>query len=79
MVFNDLICQNSYTNTYFQLFGIDIVFTKDMVPYLLEINKGPQMKAINQKDKYIKEQIYKDIFNYIIFNNHLSLKHFLII
>ena len=50
-----------------------------MVPYLLEINKGPQMKAINQKDKYIKEQIYKDIFNYIIFNNQLSLKHFLII
>ena len=79
VVFNDLICQNSYTNTYFQLFGIDIVFTKDMIPYLLEINKGPEMKAINQKDKYIKQQIYTDIFNYIIFNSQTSLKHFLII
>ena len=51
LVFNDLICKNSYTNTYFQLFGIDIVFTKYMIPYLLEINKGPQMKAINKKKK----------------------------
>jgi hypothetical protein len=64
-VFDDLLGNSKNSNTHFQLFGVDIVFTNLMMPYLLELNKGPQMKPINNLDYKIKEKIYRDIFNKI--------------
>ena len=34
-----------------------------MRPYLLEMNKGPAMKFVNEKDKRLKEKIHADIFD----------------
>ena len=44
-------------NTCFQLFGIDILFTNSFYPYLLEINKGPDMKYYCTKDENLKKKI----------------------
>ena len=51
--------------TAFQLFGIDILLTKDLIPYILEINKGPDMKIRCQRDKLLKEKVYDDIYDKI--------------
>lgn len=48
-------------NNCFQLLGLDFIFTKDLNPFLLECNKGPQMLYINQKEKKMKEKIILDI------------------
>lgn len=44
--------------TTFQLFGLDILLTKDLEPYILEANKGPSMQGKLQKDieQYVKIQ-----------------------
>ena len=58
------ICQNKNLKkgVLFQLFGIDIMFTKDLHPYLLEFNKGPSMKYLTDKDKLLKNQLLEDVF-----------------
>jgi len=63
--FEGKICQNKKINEHisFQLFGLDFIFTKNFQPYLLEMNKGPQMSYINSKDYKIKEKIYTDLLS----------------
>lgn len=51
-----------YNNLCFQLFGADIIFDKDLKPYLLELNKGPSMKYVTNKDKLLKEKLIEDLF-----------------
>jgi hypothetical protein len=48
--------------TTFQLFGADIVFTRSLHPYLLELNKGPSMKYMNDTDKKMKIKLTEDVF-----------------
>ena len=48
--------------TTFQLFGADIIFTNSLHPYLLEFNKGPSMKYMNNNDKKMKLKLTEDIF-----------------
>ena len=43
--------------TTFQLFGVDIIMDKDLNPYLLEVNKGPDMSARDDKDKVMKTEV----------------------
>ena len=52
--------QNIYHNTKFQLFGLDYIIDKNLNPYLLEINKGPDMDGKTPKDIKIKEIIVED-------------------
>jgi len=63
--FEGKICQNKKINEHisFQLFGLDFIFTNNFQPYLLEMNKGPQMSYINSKDYKIKEKIYTDLLS----------------
>jgi len=49
----------------FQVFGGDIIFDKDFHPYLLELNKGPSMKYITEKDKEMKDRLTRDIFSFV--------------
>jgi hypothetical protein len=49
-------------NISFQLFGLDYVFTDDMYPYLLEMNKGPDMSLKNDQDKFLKNTVTEDLF-----------------
>lgn len=48
--------------TTFQLFGADIIFTNSLQPYLLEFNKGPSMKYMNDTDKKMKLKLTEDVF-----------------
>ncbi len=38
----------------FQLFGVDIIMDDQLNPYLLEVNKGPDMSARDDEDKVMK-------------------------
>jgi hypothetical protein len=49
-------------NESFQLFGLDYVFDENFHPYLLEMNKGPEMTPKNEKDRVLKEQVLTDVF-----------------
>jgi len=50
-----------YNKVCFQLFGMDVIVENDH-PYILEINKGPEMTAKCDKDKILKENIYESTF-----------------
>ena len=62
-------------NISFQLFGLDYVFTKNMKPYLLEMNKGPAMKYVNEKDRKLKEKVHADIFDIIGLVKYKNIKN----
>jgi hypothetical protein len=54
----------------FQLFGGDIIFDKELNPYLLEFNKGPDMSPRDQLDEIMKNKVQSDMFNTVgILNN----------
>ena len=50
------------SNKSFQLFGVDYMITNSLHPYLLEINKGPDMIPKNMNDEIIKTTVLEDIF-----------------
>jgi hypothetical protein len=50
-------------NNKFQLFGIDIMVDRNMKPYILEINKGPDMKPKDARDKKMKLKVLNDMFS----------------
>jgi hypothetical protein len=46
----------------FQLFGVDVIMDKDLNPYLLEVNKGPDMSARDDEDKKMKTIVQTHMF-----------------
>jgi hypothetical protein len=46
----------------FQLFGVDIIFDKNLQPYLLEFNKGPDMTPRDNIDEIMKNKVQTDMF-----------------
>ncbi len=48
--------------TSFQLFGCDIIMDKNLNPYLLEVNKGPDMSARDDIDHQMKLRIQTEMF-----------------
>jgi hypothetical protein len=71
----------------FQLFGADVIFTKDLHPYLLEMNKGPDMSPRDKIDELMKNDVQTDMFRtvgilpnndinsfYLIYRNEMSRK-----
>jgi hypothetical protein len=64
------ICKNYNLShhTRFQLFGSDIASTSKLEAYLMEINKGPDLSAKDERDKKLKLEVQSDVFN-IINNN----------
>jgi hypothetical protein len=53
---------NIIDNTCFQLFGGDIIVTKDYKPLLLEFNKGPSMATDIDIDQQMKKGLIEDTF-----------------
>jgi hypothetical protein len=49
----------------FQIFGVDVIFDKLLNAYLLEINKGPDMKARDDIDFNMKYKIQNDMLNIV--------------
>lgn len=49
----------------FQLFGADVIFDNDLHPYLLEINKGPDMSPRDDVDEIMKGNVQRDMFKIV--------------
>jgi hypothetical protein len=49
----------------FQLFGADVIFDKDLHPYLLELNKGPDMTPRDEIDENMKNIVQTDMFKIV--------------
>ena len=54
--------KNLEDTTRFQLFGADVIFDDTLTPYLLEVNKGPEMKFKDDKDEIMKTKVFLDMF-----------------
>jgi hypothetical protein len=52
-------------NHCFQLYGADIILNKQLVPYLLELNKGPDMQPKSYRDKSLKSTVKYDMFTLV--------------
>ena len=61
------VCKNKklQKHTLFQLFGSDVAPTKDLGASLMEINKGPDLDAKDERDKAVKLRVQEDIFKII--------------
>tara|TARA_B100000575_G_scaffold290606_1_gene294605 strand:+ start:751 stop:1923 length:1173 start_codon:yes stop_codon:yes gene_type:complete len=46
----------------FQIFGADVILDSNLHPYILELNKGPEMKYKSPQDEKLKSKIYTDLF-----------------
>lgn len=66
---------NIKNNLSFQLFGIDFFITNNLYPYLLEINKGPDMIPKNNMDEGLKTIVLEDIFKVIGVIHQNNVKH----
>ena len=62
------ICRNTsklYNNISYQLFGSDIYLDNNLNPYIMEINKGPDLDPKDETDGKIKFKIMNDIHDII--------------
>ena len=63
---NNLCNLNSLKNNIsFQLFGVDVIFDTKLKPYILEINKGPEMKPKDYRDRVMKTKLNRDMLNVV--------------
>lgn len=53
----------------FQLFGADIALDENLLPQIMEINKGPNMESMDKNDEDLKQGVLQDIFKVIQINN----------
>ncbi len=46
----------------FQLFGVDVIMDNELNPFILEVNKGPDMSARDDEDKKMKSIVQTHMF-----------------
>ena len=49
----------------FQLYGADIAINDNLSPFLMEINKGPDLSAKDERDRNVKLKLSEDILKSI--------------
>jgi hypothetical protein len=61
------ICKNEKLkhHTRFHIFGADVAPTNDLSAFLMEINKGPDFNAKDERDKKVKISVIEDMFKII--------------
>jgi hypothetical protein len=61
---NFKICKNFKfsNNVCFQLFGADIAINNNLIPQIMEINKGPDLDAKDTRDRNLKKKLIIDMF-----------------
>jgi hypothetical protein len=61
------ICKNKKLDNHvrFQLFGCDLAPTSNLEASLMEINKGPDLSAKDERDMQVKLKVQKDIFSIV--------------
>lgn len=52
--------EKHYNKVCFQLFGVDVVVAENGDPFILEINKGPDMIPKCDQDEELKRMVYED-------------------
>jgi hypothetical protein len=65
------ICNNTSIkkDITFQLFGCDIAINDDLSVQIMEINKGPDMGAKDNRDKAIKFSVFEDMLTILKLTN----------
>ena len=53
------------TNVRFQLFGADIAPDNNLNVKLIEINKGPDLRAKDKRDNEVKDKVVRDVFDIV--------------
>ena len=53
------------SNLTFQLFGADVAPDENLNVHLIEVNKGPDMSAKDDRDRDVKYNVLEDIFEKI--------------
>jgi len=61
--------KHKYDGTTFQIFGVDFILTKDLKPYVLEINIGPGMDPYCERDRHMRLKLHNDILQIIGLTN----------
>lgn len=56
---------NLSSNICFQLFGVDVIFDGNLNPYVLEMNKGPDMSPKDKRDEEIKYRVIRDTYSLV--------------
>ena len=56
---------NLNDTSFFNLYGFDIMIDENYQPYLLEVNRRPDMHVFDKMDKVVKEKIFIDTLNII--------------
>lgn len=60
------VCKNNKNNKIkFQVYGVDIAPLSDLSVKLMEINKGPDLNAKDERDGYVKKNMQIDIFKVV--------------
>jgi hypothetical protein len=60
--FSDKIGKLSYDNNiYFQIFGVDIASDENYHAKIMEINKGPDLGAKDERDSELKHNMFRDV------------------
>ncbi len=73
---HDKICRSEHlqNNTLFQLFGADIAPDKNLIPSLMEINKGPDLSPKDNRDGDVKIKVQGDIMDIVDTEGDYKLK-----
>ena len=58
-------CKNMQGQNMYQMFGADVLINTDYKPYILEFNKGPDMKHKDDADYRLKKKVIFDTFEKI--------------
>lgn len=81
LAFTGKICQNKNfsKNLMFQLYGVDVAVDDKLNPMIMEINKGPDLGAKDERDSKLKHGLVHEIFNKIglITTNDNNTDHFI--
>lgn len=59
----------NHTNTTFQLFGVDIAVDENLIPTVMEVNKGPDLGAKDKRDSELKHNVVRDVLKIITKTN----------
>lgn len=53
-----------YNNLCYQLMGVDVALDNELIPMIIEINKGPDLSPKDERDGKLKEELLSDIHKF---------------
>jgi hypothetical protein len=68
MSFKGKICKSTsqiYKDNSYQIFGADVAISDKLQAQIIEINKGPDLDAKDERDKMVKTKLTNDMFELI--------------